>query len=347
MRKGSSTFCTSGSTSAPSTVAVHLRCGWSLGGIQDTYLRYEAAGDQYVGRTVCGLPLDHPNFSLLPPHFLANSADINEVINVCFPGLPENLRYIGEFSLASVIYHVNFLRQNLPATHCIFSNALFTQNYIQKLYPLVKCCRSNEPGVKIRATGIPPHIGIICNLDRVSENLLHVTSVVQETGQKTVDGVIQVLEDHAIGAGTVTFNGLNSAINTCTENSKLMDMVQKIMQTQVISQVPTQQNNNSTNSHQLHLVNGAMRRVPQDFKFPSCSILQLWQLWCLGDSEKKLPPFRLLEAKDMVNRTLQKRLNDVKFLLKKIENKAKILGISLPVQNIMQANDVFFSALKF
>lgn len=45
MRKGSATFCSSGSTACPSSTAVHLRAGWSLGGVQNTYLRYEAAGD--------------------------------------------------------------------------------------------------------------------------------------------------------------------------------------------------------------------------------------------------------------------------------------------------------------
>lgn len=47
MRKGASTFCASGSTACPSAIAVHLRAGWALGGVQDTYLRYQEAGDRY------------------------------------------------------------------------------------------------------------------------------------------------------------------------------------------------------------------------------------------------------------------------------------------------------------
>jgi len=39
-RKGASTFCSSGSTSCPSGVAVHLRAGWAMGGVQDRYLQY-------------------------------------------------------------------------------------------------------------------------------------------------------------------------------------------------------------------------------------------------------------------------------------------------------------------
>ena len=38
-RKGAATYASSGSTCAPSSVAIHLRAGWARGGVQDTYLR--------------------------------------------------------------------------------------------------------------------------------------------------------------------------------------------------------------------------------------------------------------------------------------------------------------------
>ena len=69
MRKGAATFCSSGSTSCRSTTAVSLRAGWTMPGVQGTYLRYEAAGDREVGRIVAGLPIDSPNFAILPPFF--------------------------------------------------------------------------------------------------------------------------------------------------------------------------------------------------------------------------------------------------------------------------------------
>ncbi len=45
-RKGAASFVSSGSTACPSGSAVTLRAGWSLVGVQDCYIRYEAAGDQ-------------------------------------------------------------------------------------------------------------------------------------------------------------------------------------------------------------------------------------------------------------------------------------------------------------
>ncbi|OWZ00634.1 hypothetical protein PHMEG_00028132 [Phytophthora megakarya] len=64
MWNDAATFCTFGSTGCPSSTAVHLRTGRSLGGVQNTYLRYEAAGDMHVGRTIAGLPTESSQFSL-------------------------------------------------------------------------------------------------------------------------------------------------------------------------------------------------------------------------------------------------------------------------------------------
>jgi hypothetical protein len=62
-RKGASTYCSSVTTAVPASAAVHLRAGWTLGGVQDTYHRYEGAGDMHVGRT--DYPLQRHQWSLL------------------------------------------------------------------------------------------------------------------------------------------------------------------------------------------------------------------------------------------------------------------------------------------
>ena len=70
VRKGATSFCSGGSTVGPSETAVYLRGGWTMGGIQNTYMRYERASDQYLGRTLSGLPINHEEFALLPSFFL-------------------------------------------------------------------------------------------------------------------------------------------------------------------------------------------------------------------------------------------------------------------------------------
>ena len=68
-RKGSATYTASGSTSAPPIVAICLRAGWKLGGVLNTYLSLESAGDRFVGRVCALLPQLSKKFCVMPPRF--------------------------------------------------------------------------------------------------------------------------------------------------------------------------------------------------------------------------------------------------------------------------------------
>ena len=68
-RKGSASHAASGSTNGPPIVAICLRAGWKLGGVLNTYLCLENAGDCFVGRVAAGLPLLSAKFCVLPPKF--------------------------------------------------------------------------------------------------------------------------------------------------------------------------------------------------------------------------------------------------------------------------------------
>ena len=94
MRKGAATYCSSGSTSCPSSSAIHLRAGWAIGGVQDTYIRYEGAGDMYVGRTIAGLPQDRAKFASVGPYF-SDSDYVQDGLERVFPNLPRILKEIG------------------------------------------------------------------------------------------------------------------------------------------------------------------------------------------------------------------------------------------------------------
>ncbi|KAG7365708.1 hypothetical protein IV203_028378 [Nitzschia inconspicua] len=170
-RKGATTYVSSGSTAAPPSTAVHLRAGWALGGVQDRYLRYEAAGDQYCGRTVTGLPMTQPEFAILPPHFQQRSSLIDTMIRTCFPSLPSCAVQVAEFALASVVWHVEFLEQTLPPNHRLFFTPIFRdREQLMELKSLVTC-RLNSPGDTIVATGVPPHISILQHMYSLAKNV--------------------------------------------------------------------------------------------------------------------------------------------------------------------------------
>ena len=104
-----------------------------MGIIQDTYLQYEAAGDQYVGRVVSGLPLSSPKFSVLPCQVDCSVDECNDMIGSLFPTMPGNLHCLCRFFAAAILYHSNYLRKLLSPSHPLFSSLLLTSSKIPKL----------------------------------------------------------------------------------------------------------------------------------------------------------------------------------------------------------------------
>ncbi len=56
IRKGAVTHISTGTTSCPPISSICLRANWALPGVTGRYIKYENAGDQFVGRCVSGLP---------------------------------------------------------------------------------------------------------------------------------------------------------------------------------------------------------------------------------------------------------------------------------------------------
>ncbi|KAF1779914.1 hypothetical protein GQ600_4634 [Phytophthora cactorum] len=138
-RKGSSTYMSGCCTGGPSSASVCLRAGWNLPGVQDTYVRYEAAGDRVVGRFVAGLPYETPDFAILPSFF--NTMDGN---------------------VTSLFRDTTLLSELKPKV----------------------VCRCWQTGDAIRASGIPPHLGVVVNmenrLDSVGKSIAELHSAVAD-----------------------------------------------------------------------------------------------------------------------------------------------------------------------
>ena len=124
--------------------------------MQNTYIRYEGAGDQYVGRTAAGIPADDYRFCTLPPHLVQISVDVERCVILMFPNYPQNMFYVLEHCVASLIFHTGFLRDILSEDHPLFCTPLFvTPGLYSNLCESVVCGVPSATG--LQATGIPPH----------------------------------------------------------------------------------------------------------------------------------------------------------------------------------------------
>lgn len=212
VRKGAATYCASGSTDCPAITAIQLRAGWRLEGVTGRYLRFAAAGDQHVGRTVTGLDPMSPDFAILPPFFAERTAAVTQAINVSFPNAPDKLMETLEFCLASLVYHEAWMRNTMPSNHPVFASPLWRSEFMSQLRPLVQC-RTYKEGDRIKPTGITATSTLIGNVHRLTSLIGELPTMIEMIPGRVVEGVTGILEARALAAQAVTPASLEEAIN--------------------------------------------------------------------------------------------------------------------------------------
>ncbi|KAF1790753.1 hypothetical protein GQ600_19715 [Phytophthora cactorum] len=114
-------------------------------------------------------------------------------------------------------FHHSYLTRALSLKHSVFLTPLFQDAAV--LSSLA------EPDTCIRPTGVPPHVSILCETKWLKESLVAALTKIEDT----VKDIITELEKRAIGAGTVTFDGLNAAITKCLQDCGIDDLVQRLI----------------------------------------------------------------------------------------------------------------------
>lgn len=243
-RKGAATYCASGSTACPSITAIILRAGWAMGGVSGTYLKFQDAGDQHVGRTLAGLACDSPDFAILPPFFKPETEEevelIRKHVRTCFPTMHNHHAAMGEilqFCLASLVYHhkTGWLKKNLGDGHYLFDTVLFSAaGMLEELMPLVHCHSNAKPGDPITATGIPPYVRIISKVDALERQISLLIAKV-DTLEKSLSTTLpqslkvliqDMLNEYAKSTGEVTPTALSSLMQEI--NTQIKDLGHRI-----------------------------------------------------------------------------------------------------------------------
>ena len=204
LRKGSSTFAASGSTMTPSMASICNRAGWKMGGTRDKYIKFENAGDQYLGRILSGMDCLSPSFAVTPPFFDAKTNEQNKMVDDFIKSRIENANNISDnlfavirYCFASMCYHYNFLTQTLQPTSHIRTSTIF-MNIPKEIMEMVKVFtykqvhEDNGNGNAPRLTGIPPHVVLINKLNDLNGHVSECSSLV-------VKEVKQELEDRFVG----------------------------------------------------------------------------------------------------------------------------------------------------
>jgi hypothetical protein len=342
MRKGAATFCSSGSTNCPSSTSIHIRAGWTLGGVDDTYMRYESAGDQYVGRTVSGLPINCPEFAIVGPYFNSTIQpdDIVQLLNTYFPNYSENLRRLLEHCLASIVYHQDYLLNNLPHNHFLFHTSLFRNlDTLRRLRDHITCEIGLGPNVERAATGIPAHVMLMHEYRTLHATVMNLQRTVdvslQQIPVQTANAVEQIIERNAIQAGNITYLGFQTMLND-TVTKGLAELASTFRQgetrtelsqtTLEITEPPTQ------GQHKIYWFadkNGQMKmhRLPKEFEVPDVQPDTAWEYWICPSDSRGYPPLRFCSNKDIHMINSKKRFSEYRKLMEMLEQAVRDRGL--------------------
>ena len=229
-RKGVATMVASGCTVSPPIVSLCIRCGWVMGGVKDRYLKYEGAGDQYVGKCACGLDQLTKEFAISPAYFdyshiedevdrLATKRKVTAWLEARLTDKgnisPETFHMI-VMAFASLCYHRKYLETNLAQESCLRASSFFKDvpEYI------LECAQVRLPWKKTeytpKATGIPPHVLVMAQFEELKEKFDALRAGI--TGD-----IASMMDERGVGGSEFHTNSILNAI--ATSQQKIDDIL--------------------------------------------------------------------------------------------------------------------------
>jgi len=327
IRKGAATFASSGSTACPSFAAISLRAGWSMGGVTSAYIQYHGAGDQHVGRTVCGLNPLHQSFAVLPPCFVEDF-DPHPLLKILFSKFDDQtpeFKKVLTMTTASVIYHMDWLRANLERGHPLFSTDLFRMDIGRPFSEIVEC-RSWKPGDVMRATGIPPHVHILLNTTEIADYSKTIPDAVCAK-------VVRELEDRNELFRNASRDEIRQMITDCVQNALGISQNARRPNEQPVAA--------AKDSHPQFYYSGISKasRLPPDFQLPTGNLQKAWVAYCCWDDQNNIPPLRAVFGREL-KRCLSARFASYRTLMEAIANKAVEQGLWIESTDPVVVKDI-------
>lgn len=353
-RKGAASHACAGSTVSPPMVSVCLRAMWSMGHVKERYLQYEKAGDQYLGRVVCGLDVNHVSFAVSPPFFEAESEAL-ENIHILLKSyavrgdlVSPAMHRVFYFCFASLCYHRDFVAENLHQRSKLQASPFFNAmpNYakhaavVQYPWTRTKECPT--------FTGLPPHVVILATCEELKFELA-----------KAKEGIIQSIKDDLDSRriGSQSHYDKEEIIRTMgTLHDALLKRIAHVGHSgyaalsaangdddeeAVVQQHVSSDNDVTCTTNTITMVEpeggrrfqffyrkgGTVSRLPEGFVFPRMTFATLLTSWFCGNQSTKIIPFKLLRATELENKREKFQLCKMRKLIQAVIAGAQQAGV--------------------
>jgi hypothetical protein len=335
LRKGAATYV-NGLNDAPDTDSVKLRMEHRLGGCDFRYIFRGAGNDMLVGRSVSGMDTTSVEMGVLPPHFKSH-VDVSCVISQAIITRATNsLKRAFPFLVASVIYHWEWLRSNLPENHPFFLSKIYTSGVYAQWKPLVISGLVECPETGMRASGLPKIVVNILETRMVQD-------AVRAVPQQTADIVLSAISS----VGSINLHNEEVLDRTLSPRFERIEREMESIASLVLQSVTNGRVNapNPTTTNQFNRFKWAdtWHDYPENFEFPADNCMKMWNLWLFGDANLVNTPYRCLNGAHMADR-FQTRLTKTRKVLDIIRAKIDVSYEDLTAMGPAESEKKFIEA---
>ncbi len=293
----------------PTSVAIWLRAGWSLGPVQSRYIFQGQGGDQFVGRAATLLELNSIDFSVLPPHFSTNEGPVitTQEWNQILPGFstyyPDEFKVALPFLLASIVHHQDWLNATLPKNHPFFSHRMYLSGLLHRLKAKVHVGHFKNEVSNLQATGIPPYVMLANRMYFLEKEMAAMKRVYAEGVEAIPDEVCKkLLKNFNIeGVQQVTIEQLQMMFNQF--RSDIMEDVRKCALSGGNSTIQDALEATDNAEYKVWNWGGRLHMVPENWRFPKCCCYLIWESWWCGNKMDKISPLRHLKNYDLTSQS--------------------------------------------
>ena len=298
IRKGSATHVACATTCPPPLASIAARGDWSLGKVLDIYWRFAEAGDNYLGRCLCGLDPNCTTFSVLPPHWTVENPvddpDIGNALRLMYGViLVEHPSCIGVLLrvLASVVYASDWLLE-MSGKHQGHPFSAIPLLQDPQLLLRLKAKVTIEPTVFMsKSTGVPPHVKQLNLITNLLE-LCH-TTLLKVTDQATTvrQTIFDAMEERALENGQISRHQIITILDEF-RNAIRADVHEQVetIRVQAGGMLAPPVNGGGGTAVVVHsnrgnffTYGGRLWDVPASFTFPAGVKRDVgWKLWLLG-----------------------------------------------------------------
>ena len=227
IRKGSTTHVATGRTACPPIASICLRANWAMPGVLSWYIKYENAGDQFVGKCASGRSRNKKTFAASPSYWdfstdgrEAKEAHEDHLHSWLRDRLPEqakqNLKIfaVHKMAVAAIAYHRTYLDEHLHPDSILRSSSIWSNDIPFDDKVVVKHPWDSTDDTP-EITGVPLDIVLLVELESMHRKMAALKADLKSSFEATL---IKQLDQREVGgSGFARGNEIVDKLETLIE----------------------------------------------------------------------------------------------------------------------------------